>query len=690
MNEEDVVGDSEYSNEFSDDDGSNEFKSDNESEKKSNKSVEENSNSEDANNNEKNGIKEENIFFNMKKETININNKHICNTKIMNNGNSLIISGNDHNVRIYEFKNMNKYEKNYTKLISLSENSIVNSLDINNNFILLGYGYKCYVYNMKCELIKNTIRGDMYITDVNKTKGHMRQINCCKFHPNNNNIFISGSLDSTLRIWDLKNEKNTYGIDNELVHNQCLKILNEKNIMNNNVLCCDFTKDGNTILIGCENGQLDIRNKISNDYMYSYRSDYNMSSGNKKGLCHKNSIIDILTSKKMDYYFFTRSLDETIKYWDRRNLQTPINTIENVDTFISKSNMSFYGTGEKYLAIGTQRKKTKNKINNRNNNNDKTVGSRKEKLNIDKEETWVNENNDNINNFENMIDLEERENKEDEIKKAKMKKYTMGNYIKVYKGEDDINKYLSEMASFDNKINKNIEGTLKIYDIASCNFNMVYNEIYEDCGIISTYYDDTIKQLFLGSTNGNCIIYYDDNSRNGVLQYINKEVNVTKSVDNSFYVNTENIFNMDNIPEDIHITESGKVIIKKKNKRVKMNPTIGMHTSNAYEKKRHIDPYSKYIVNTKDGKNPYEDKDNEIKNMDEEEDDIVDILRKRELNKKDNDYFLKAYQYTQPNKVIDYSSGDEQEYSKFLTMPKCPRCGIKNCVCGYMKGKGKK
>ncbi|KYN99715.1 putative WD-repeat protein [Plasmodium gaboni] len=701
MDSEDVVGDDEYLDEFSEEGDSNEFLS--EDEKDSNDSKNEkldrrNDLYEEKIGDDKKECDRNNIYnsnnnnicdiFNFKEEVLSIHKKNICCIKLIRNGSNLIISGNDNNVRIYEFKNMNRHEKRYTKLISVEEGSIIQSLDARDNYILIAHGNKCFVYNKNGEYIQNSIRGDMYIKDVNKTKGHTRQINCCKFHPLNEQIFISGSLDSTLRIWNMTTDNNVYGLDKELVHFQCIKIVNEKNLLSNNIISCDFTKDANSIIIGCSNGFIDIRNKISNDYIYNYKSsDYYI----KKDISHKDSIIDILTCKKNKNNFFTRSMDKTIKYWDIRNLHLCLHTIEDVSTIYEKSNMSCFHN-DKYLIIGTQQKKKKNinpiQIDHNINYLSSDEDHKKSKLNI--------KYHQKVEDFENSqmdYDFTDECNIKKKYKNIKGEEKNNNlfnnNYIKVYKGDEDMNNFLTEMSSL-NKIEKNIFGSIQIYDIEN-NFNLVYTKNYERSGIICTYYDEYIKQLFLGTTDGTCLIYYDENSKKGVLDYLQQKSYKRKeeSKENSFfYMKNDNIYNLDNLPNQIQITQSGNVIIKKNNlnnKKIKINPTVKSLYENAYEKKSNVNAYSKFITHDNNDNLNYNHHTNNHSTIND--DNIVEVLRNRELNKKGDDYFMKAYKYTQPNKIIDYSSEEVQEYSNILKRPKCPQCGIKNCVCGYMKNK---
>ncbi|KJP86561.1 hypothetical protein AK88_03757 [Plasmodium fragile] len=676
---DDVVGDDEYPDEFSESDEFNEFS------KGSHEGSHEGSDdgSEDgcddgiAKANAKEsavGSDEESEaglrFAKMKEEVLHVHKKNISGLKTVRKGSSLILTGNDNRIRIYEFQSMNREEKSCSKLISLAEGSIIQSVDATSNLILVANGNKSYVYDRTGTLVKNTIRGDMYITDVNKTKGHTRNVNCCRFHPCNENIFVSGSLDSTIRIWNLE-KNNCYGIDKELVHHQCIKVVNEKNMMQNNILCCQFVRDGNSIILGCENGQLEVRNKMSNDYMYSPKPKQHIS----RDISHSDSVVDILTCKKRDNFFFTRGLDNTFKYWDRRNLQRCIKTIEGVPTIFKNSNMSFCGSDERYLVLGTQEKKQV--VMDQMHINERAVADRG--------------GSDQHAHGKNDV-MQERKGKKG------ADSYT-NNYVKVYQGDEDMEQFLNEVAASSNKPEKFIKGALRIYDTYGEVFNLVHERRYEQAGIICTHFNEHINQLFLGTTDGNCLVYYDDSEtdqhsgeapigrkkKGGVLEYLYKGVK-RKQESTSFYTNTEHIYNMDNLPKEIKITDAGNVLIRKDvmNKKVKMNPRLSSFTANAYEKKRQVGMYSKYIVDDKpSGKNSPSSQTN--KGNEYEEEDIVANLRQREQSKQGDDYFMNVYKYTQPRAIIDYSSGEEQEYSELLKKPKCPQCGVKNCVCGFMR-----
>ncbi|KNA00669.1 WD domain, G-beta repeat domain-containing protein [Plasmodium vivax North Korean] len=629
-------------------------------------------------------------FAKMKEEVLHVHKKNISGVKTVRKGSSLILTGNDNCIRVYEFQSMNREDKSCSKLITLAEGSTIQSVDATSNLLLVANGNKSFVYDRTGKLVKNTIRGDMYITDANKTKGHTRSVNCCRFHPCNESIFASASLDSTVRIWDLE-KNNCYGIDKELVHHQCIKVVNEKNMMQNNVLCCQFVRDGNSIILGCENGQIEVRNKISNDYMFSYKPKQHIG----RDLSHSDSIVDILTCKKRDHFFFTRSLDNTVKYWDRRNLQRCVKSIEGIPTIFKNSSMSLWGADERYLVLGTQERKE-----------------------VPTDEVALK---GRAVGDPGGSTPHGKEHFPQELKRKGADLYA-NNYVKVYQGDEDMEQFLNQVAA-SNKTVKCIKGALQIYDTYGEVFSLVHERRYEEAGIICTHFSDHIGQLFLGTTDGNCLVYYHDErsgdeqrsgveersgddlygdadrcgvppvgrkKKGGVLEYLHKGVK-RKRERASFYTNSEHIYNLDSLPKEIKITDAGDVLIKKDliNAKVKMNPKLSSFTANAYEKKRQVGMYSKYIVDANpSGKDPSSSQTN--KGNEYEEEDIVEKLRKREQSKQGGDYFMNAYKYTQPSAIIDYSSGEEQEYSQLLKKPKCPQCGVKNCVCGFMRSGGRR
>ncbi|KAK4167575.1 WD40-repeat-containing domain protein [Cladorrhinum sp. PSN259] len=58
------------------------------------------------------------------------------------------------------------------------------------------------------DLVTEFIKGDMYLRDMNNTKGHVGEIATGTWHPADQNLCVTAGADSTLRIWDINYKRS--------------------------------------------------------------------------------------------------------------------------------------------------------------------------------------------------------------------------------------------------------------------------------------------------------------------------------------------------------------------------------------------------------------------------------------------------------------------------------------------------
>ena len=58
------------------------------------------------------------------------------------------------------------------------------------------------IYSREGIELAEFIRGDVYLRDMRHTKGHVAEVTSGMWHPHDRETFITGSADSTVRIWD--------------------------------------------------------------------------------------------------------------------------------------------------------------------------------------------------------------------------------------------------------------------------------------------------------------------------------------------------------------------------------------------------------------------------------------------------------------------------------------------------------
>ena len=65
----------------------------------------------------------------------------------------------------------------------------------------------------------------MYLRDMANTKGHTMEVTCVAWHPSSKSQVMTGSLDGTLRLWDLEGAQNLGMLQNKTVLKVCLAML---------------------------------------------------------------------------------------------------------------------------------------------------------------------------------------------------------------------------------------------------------------------------------------------------------------------------------------------------------------------------------------------------------------------------------------------------------------------------------
>lgn len=92
------------------------------------------------------------------------------------------------------------------------------------------------------------VKGDMYIRDLRNTNGHVSSISSLSWHPTNPSLFLTASSDSTLRIWDKTNRRQSKSV---------IVVKSKERGGKTKVSCCGWSKpDGKMIAAASEDGSL--------------------------------------------------------------------------------------------------------------------------------------------------------------------------------------------------------------------------------------------------------------------------------------------------------------------------------------------------------------------------------------------------------------------------------------------------
>jgi WD40 repeat protein len=164
------------------------------------------------------------------------------------------------------------------------------------------------------------VKGDMYLRDMNMTKGHISEITSGTWHPTNYDLCVTAGTDSTLRIWDVNMRMKQKDV---IVHKSKLAGSAGRSRMTA-VTWGSQVEGGNSLLVAAAlDGSI---------LMWGGEGPYTRPSGEINNAHTPNtwtSGIDISSDGRL---VVTRGGDDTVKLWDTRKFKQPVNTTTHTST----------------------------------------------------------------------------------------------------------------------------------------------------------------------------------------------------------------------------------------------------------------------------------------------------------------------------------------------------------------------
>jgi WD40 repeat protein len=170
------------------------------------------------------------------------------------------------------------------------------------------------------ETFTEFIKGDMYLRDMNMTKGHVSEITAGAWHPTNWDLCVTAGTDSTLRIWDVNMRMKQKHV---IVHKSKLAGSGGRTRMTA-VAWGSQGGGGNSLLVAAAlDGTLS---------MWGGEGPYHRPSAEIRDAHLSDSWtsgIDISSDGRL---VVTRGGDDMIKLWDTRKFKEALNTVSHQST----------------------------------------------------------------------------------------------------------------------------------------------------------------------------------------------------------------------------------------------------------------------------------------------------------------------------------------------------------------------
>lgn len=257
-----------------------------------------------------------------------------------NAGTRFTAGGHNHELQIWDFQAMD--EQNLEPICNTQPcgQCIIKNLDYSNDdeLILVISGSCQAVIAGKDGLVAKQYqcpKGDQYISDMSKTKGHVQMLNDGCWNPKEKGTFITCSNDGTIRIWDLNKLSEQKIVIKTRSPTSGLKAL--PNV-------CRYSRDSLTLIAGCNEGSV---------MLWDTRRKFITTSA-----CIKNAHLKGSEITGIDFphgggnKICTRSEDESCKIWDNRNFKQPLAIRSSLTTLYSTTNCTF-SPDDTFVITGT-------------------------------------------------------------------------------------------------------------------------------------------------------------------------------------------------------------------------------------------------------------------------------------------------------------------------------------------------
>nr|XP_023015851.1 gastrulation defective protein 1 homolog [Leptinotarsa decemlineata] len=182
-----------------------------------------------------------------------------------------------------------------------------------------------------------TVKGDMYITDQARTKGHTAGLLTGVWNPITKEEFLTTSADGTVRTWDFyEGGKN---------HKSIIKC-RAQNGLKVSPTAVNYNREGKVISCGCADGSLQLWD--------SRKSTVAPAMQIRKA--HQPVEITSICFSHVGDYLLTRSCDETMKLWDVRNFKQAVHEVGNLFTRYDTTD-AIFSPNDAIVATGVSLKK---------------------------------------------------------------------------------------------------------------------------------------------------------------------------------------------------------------------------------------------------------------------------------------------------------------------------------------------
>ncbi|KAI9501324.1 WD40-repeat-containing domain protein [Coemansia spiralis] len=171
--------------------------------------------------------------------------------------------------------------------------------------------------------IREFKRGDMYVMDMRRTKGHVAALTALDWCPISDSNFITSSADSTVRVWNCERPMSQDQVIVAKTKTRGTRIA---------VTACAYSNDGNIIASAQQDGGL---------LVWPTKGPFTRPASHVENAHVQGTETSCIAFAPNGQHMATRGGDDTVKLWDIRQLKAPLATAYSLPSAGPEANLAF-------------------------------------------------------------------------------------------------------------------------------------------------------------------------------------------------------------------------------------------------------------------------------------------------------------------------------------------------------------
>nr|XP_018896430.1 PREDICTED: gastrulation defective protein 1 homolog [Bemisia tabaci] len=213
----------------------------------------------------------------------------------------------DYQVKFWDFAGMDNTLQSFRSLYPCGNNPIkaIAYTATGDSVLIVSGMAQAKVLDRDGHEIMECVKGDQYVVDMARTKGHTAPLTSGCWHPRNREEFLTSAEDGTCRIWT---------VDKPYNHLKIIKC-RSKNGLKTNPTACNYNRDASLVAAACVDGSIqlwDPRRIITSPTLHNREAH------------QQGSETSCVAFAYLHNWIASRGGDDTVKLWDLRAFKKPL------------------------------------------------------------------------------------------------------------------------------------------------------------------------------------------------------------------------------------------------------------------------------------------------------------------------------------------------------------------------------